>query len=164
MRKPVFTGINQICIVVPDLEAAMKVYVEEYGIGPFAIYELNPSNMNDMVINDEPGSFAMRLGNAKVGDLEIELLQPLDDNSTYAEFLKKHGVGVHHVNVLFEDFDETMGELRRKGHTIVTGAGYEGNTFNYMSTDRDLGVITEVVDVAPGVDHPPVGYYPPQEA
>jgi methylmalonyl-CoA/ethylmalonyl-CoA epimerase len=161
VRPPVFTAINQICIVVPDLEAAMKTYVEEYGIGPWQIFELNPENMSDMIRNDEPGSYAMRLGVTMVGDIELELMQPLDDNSTYAEFLAEHGVGVHHINVLFDDFDETMAELRRKGHTIVMGGGYEGNTFNYMSTDRDLGVITEVVDVAPGVEHLPVGVYPP---
>jgi catechol 2,3-dioxygenase-like lactoylglutathione lyase family enzyme len=160
MRTPVFTGINQICIVVPDLEAAMKTYVEGYGIGPWEIFELNPSNMNDMVRNDEPSSYAMRLGCAKVGDMELELVQPLDEESTYAEFLAKHGVGVHHINILFDDFDETMDELRRKGHSIVMGGGYEGNTFNYMSTDRDLGVLTEVVDLAPGVEHPPAAVYP----
>jgi hypothetical protein len=35
MREPVFTETMQISIVVRDLEATMRRYVHEYGIGPW---------------------------------------------------------------------------------------------------------------------------------
>jgi hypothetical protein len=40
MRKPVFTETLQIAIVGRDLEAAMRTYVDDYGIGPWGIFEL----------------------------------------------------------------------------------------------------------------------------
>jgi hypothetical protein len=39
MREPIFTETLQIAIVVRDLEATMRTYVEEYGIGPWEIYD-----------------------------------------------------------------------------------------------------------------------------
>ena len=42
MRDPVFTGTLQVAVVVPDLDAAMKTYVEGYGIGPWDVYEFHP--------------------------------------------------------------------------------------------------------------------------
>ena len=40
--EPVFTETLQVAIVVRDLDAAMRTYVHEYGIGPWEIYEFNP--------------------------------------------------------------------------------------------------------------------------
>ena len=45
MRDPVFTGALQVAVVVTDLDVAMKTYVEDYGIGPWEIYEFNPDTM-----------------------------------------------------------------------------------------------------------------------
>ena len=42
MREPVFTETLQIALVVRDLDATMRTYVHEYGIGPWEIYEFNP--------------------------------------------------------------------------------------------------------------------------
>jgi hypothetical protein len=35
MREPVFTETLQVAIVVRDLEAAMRTYVDDFGIGPW---------------------------------------------------------------------------------------------------------------------------------
>ena len=52
VREPVFTETMQISIVVRDLDATMKTYVEEYGIGPWEIYEFNPETMTEMTTGD----------------------------------------------------------------------------------------------------------------
>ena len=44
LREPVFTETLQIALVVRDLEESLRTYVEEYGIGPWEIYEFNPEN------------------------------------------------------------------------------------------------------------------------
>jgi methylmalonyl-CoA/ethylmalonyl-CoA epimerase len=48
MREPVFTETLQVAIVVRDLQAAMRTYVRDYGIGPWDIYEFNPGNAKDL--------------------------------------------------------------------------------------------------------------------
>jgi len=44
MREPCFTQTVQIGIVVRDLDATMRNYVDEYGIGPWKMYELTGRN------------------------------------------------------------------------------------------------------------------------
>lgn len=39
MRDPAFTETLQIALVVRDLEASMRTYVHDYGVGPWEIYE-----------------------------------------------------------------------------------------------------------------------------
>ena len=99
MREPLFTETLQIAIVVRDLDAALRTYVHEYGIGPWEIYEFNPGNVDRMVKDDAPAEYAMRIAVTMVGSVQWELIQPLDDTSMYAEFLATKGEGLHHVGV-----------------------------------------------------------------
>ena len=48
----------------------------------------------------------------------------------------------------------------QRGHEVLLGGTYNGVTFAYLSTDRDLGVVTEIFDGAPGRDQEPDRIYP----
>ena len=155
-----FTQTLQVSVVVPDLEAAMRTYVEDYGIGPWNIYGFNPGNVSGMHERGTPVERSWRLALAQVGDVQWELVEPQDDGSVYARFLAEHGPGVHHVGVAVPDYRATLDELGARGHEVLLGGTYNGVTFAYLSTDRDLGVVTEIFDGAPGKDQQPDATYP----
>jgi catechol 2,3-dioxygenase-like lactoylglutathione lyase family enzyme len=159
--EPVFTDVLQVALVVRDLQASLETYVHEYGIGPWEIYEFNPSNVTGMVKDDEPAAYAMRIALAKLGGVMLELIEPLDDRSIYAEFLAERGEGLHHLGVGARDYGEALAALRAKGHSVLQGGTYNGVTFSYLSTDRDLGMITEIFDWPPGLTQEPDAVYPP---
>ena len=164
--EPLFTETHQIAIVVPDLDVAMRTYVEEYGIGPWRIYEFGPGTADEMTIDEEPVEYSMHVALAMVGSVEWELIEPLDEQSIYADFLARTGGGLHHVAVGFGDrsYAEVLSTLHAKGHIALQGGGYKGARFSYMSTDRDLGTITEIVDWPPGTVHEPVAVYPADDS
>ena len=60
-KKPVYTNILQIAVVVKDCDATVKKYADDYGIGPWSIYEFNPNTVSDMIIEGKPVEYAMRL-------------------------------------------------------------------------------------------------------
>src|SRR5262245_10342129 len=160
MREPVFSGTLQVSVVVPDLEAAMRTYVDDYGIGPWDVYEFNPGNVDGMHERGKPVQRSWRLALAKVGEVQWELVQPLDGKSVYAQFLAEHGPGVHHVGVSVADYQGTIDELAERGHEVLLGGTYNGVTFSYLSTDRDLGIVTEIFDGSPGEGQQPDSVYP----
>jgi hypothetical protein len=82
MREPVFTETMQLGIVVRDLDAAMRTYVEDYGIGPWEVYEFNPGNAKDLHEYGQPVERSWRLAVAMVGQVIWELIEPLDDESS----------------------------------------------------------------------------------
>ena len=161
MREPVFTETMQISIVVRDLEKTLRTYVEEYGIGPWEIYDFNPGTVSEMVTADAPGEYSFRIAVTMVGSVQWELVQPLEDKGVFAEFLAAKGEGVHHVAVGGRAYAETLAELRAKGHGVVQGGHYNGVTFAYVSTDTDLGVVTEIFDWPEGLTQEPDAVYPP---
>jgi methylmalonyl-CoA/ethylmalonyl-CoA epimerase len=163
MATPVFTQTLQICVVVRDIEKTMRTYVHDYGIGPWDIYDFNPGTVSDMHEGGKPVERSFRLALAMVGQLQWELIQPLDEESIYATFLAEHGEGIHHVGVATPDYEETIATLRERGHEVLFGGHYNGVSFAYLSTDRDMGLITEIFSAAPGEDQKPDAVYPPAE-
>ena len=160
MREPVFTETMQVALVVRDLDATMRQYVHEYGIGPWQIYEFNPDTVTEMVKDGEPAEYAFRLALAMVGTTQWELIQPLDDKSMYAEFLAEKGEGLHHIALGVPNYGEALESLQEKGRRVLQGGVYNGVRFSYLSTDEDLGFITELLDIPPGLEQEPDGVYP----
>jgi catechol 2,3-dioxygenase-like lactoylglutathione lyase family enzyme len=160
VREPVFTEALQVCVVVRDLEAAMRTYVEGYGIGPWDVYEFNPGTVSGMHEHGEPVERSWRLALSHIGQVQWELIQPLDEGSIYGRFLAEHGEGVHHVGVAVPDYGSTIAELGARGRDVAFGGTYNGIDFAYLATEPDLGIMTEIFSGAPGDDQAPDATYP----
>ena len=78
-------------IVVPDLETAMRRYVDDYGIGPWDIHEFNAGNAEDLHEHGRPVRTLLAACTTRVGGVQWELIEPLDDESDYARFLAEKG-------------------------------------------------------------------------
>src|SRR5262245_35004520 len=160
MPEPLFTETIQIAIVVRDLDAAMRTYVHDYGIGPWEIYEFNPGNVANMHEDGRPVERSWRLAISQVGQVQWELIEPLDEESIYARFLAEKGEGVHHVGVAVPDFHETVATQAERGNGVLLGGDYRGVSFAYLAPGRDIGVITEIFSGAPGEGQQPDATYP----
>lgn len=161
MHEPVFSETLQVAVVVRDIEASMRTFADEYGIGPWQVYEFNPETVSDLEVEGRPADTAWRLAVAMLGNVQWELIEPLDDRSIYAEHLEKHGPGLHHVAMSSpKPYEETKAAIEAKGRRVIQSGFYNGVSFAYMSTDEDLGVITEIFDWPEGTTQEPDATYP----
>jgi len=144
LKKPLFEGVYQIGLVVNDCMASIKRYNDDYGIGPWSIYEMNPDTIQNMVIRDKPEPYAMRAAITFIGSVMIELIEPLDDKSIYSEFLKQHGEGIHHILFDVEDHDKTVQIFKDRGIGILQAGSNKGLKFTYFDTTKELGLISEI--------------------
>jgi hypothetical protein len=145
-----------VALVVSDLQASVRIYTERYGIGTWEIYEFNPDTVENMRARGEPIASSWRLAIARVGSVMWELIEPLDDRSTYAEFLAEHGEGVHHVGMACTAFDHTLAEFGEEGRVPLLSGRYRGIDFAYLSTDSGLGVVTEIFSAVPTGQEPAI--------
>ena len=154
--------VYQICVVVKDIRKAMEHYWKVLGIGPWQLYTFQPPDLTDTMFRGKPEPFSMKLASARVGSLEWELIQPLEGQSAYREFLEQRGEGLHHVAVTVDDFDKTVAALEKQGIGILMSGKFRGAMFVYMDTEKVLGTLTELCKVPPGVVMPePEATYPP---
>jgi methylmalonyl-CoA/ethylmalonyl-CoA epimerase len=108
MREPVFDEAVQLGIVVRDLEATVRRYVDDYGIGPWEFAQIDLGDANNYREYGQPVERSNRTAVATVGQVMWELIEPLDEEGIYARFLAEKGEGIHHVAVATPNFDETV--------------------------------------------------------
>jgi len=154
-REPVFTETTQIGIVVRDLDATLRRYADDFGIGPWQVYEITPQNAPNLCHDGQPLKASTRAAVATVGTVMWELIQPLDEHGVFARFLSEKGEGVHHIAVATPDFYGTIAEQTRRGITLPLRGSAGGVDVAYLPTDRDLGVILEVFRGMPGATDNP---------
>jgi len=73
--------IKQCAIVVRDLDEAVRRWVGELGIGPWTGYRLEAPRLKEMRYRGEEAEFSLRHALAWQGDMQFELVQPLDGPS-----------------------------------------------------------------------------------
>lgn len=112
--RPMFTGISEVIMVVKDLDTSVKKQWEIFGIGPWTTWTFDSSNVKDMILYDKREDFSMRIAYTKIGETYWELVQSLDEKSTYYKTLKEKGEGVHNIVFDVEDYDQAIIDMRER--------------------------------------------------
>jgi methylmalonyl-CoA/ethylmalonyl-CoA epimerase len=155
--------IKQLATVVYDLDAAVRRWTEDLGIGPWTGYRLQPPGLKEMHYHDTAVEFSFRHAFAWQGELQFELIQPLEGPSIFADHLERHGEGLHHVGRFVKDHAAAVVEAQAAGFELIQSArgyGAEGDgAFVYLQRP-DIPIIVELID-APRVRIQPEFVYPP---
>ncbi|MCD6290428.1 MAG: VOC family protein [Anaerolineae bacterium] len=158
-------GIAQVGIIVPDLDQAVKAYWERFGIGPWHIYTYGKPLVKRMTYRGRPAEYRMRIALSWIGSLRIELIEMLEGDTVYAEFVKEHGYGLHHFGVLVDDMEEALAQAEKAGLAMTqdgAGFGLDGDGhYAYLDTEKEIGVTIELIE-RPKRRVPPERIYPPE--
>lgn len=145
-NTPFKTGnYHHVGVIVRDMEKTIE-YLSSIGIGPFGIKDgpLYVEVTFKGELHGKPGEWKVKISNAKIGDSELELLQPSGGESALQEFLDNHGEGLHHIGYLVDDVRGEMEKLKKQGVKVITSANLEGRGFAYMDTSAVGGIVTEI--------------------
>lgn len=104
--------INHIGIAVKSLEDHIPFYRDVLGL-PFAGSE---------EVADQKVKVAM----FKVGEVQIELLEPISDDSPIAKFIEKKGEGMHHIAYQTDDIDNQLTDLKAKDVRMIDDEARDG--------------------------------------
>lgn len=154
--KEMFSDFVQIGIVVRDMDRMIRVLSEVFGLGPFRSITAPPADgiHRTYTYRGKPGDFTYRLAITELGPIELEIIQPLEGENIYSDFLEEHGEGIHHIRFNVPDVEPVIEYLAKHGiENIQSGTGLRpGTTWVNFSTDTKCGFIIEVMNVLPGTD------------
>ena len=159
-------GVAQVAIIVEDLDKAVENYWRLFGIGPWHIYTYGKPLVKKMTYHGEPSEYKMRLALSYLGPLRIELIEMLEGDTVYADFVKEHGYGLHHFGVLVDDMEEAIAQAEAAGLTMTqdgAGFGLDGDGhYAYLDTEEIIGVTLELIE-RPKRRVAPERIYPPED-
>jgi methylmalonyl-CoA/ethylmalonyl-CoA epimerase len=85
-----------------------------------------------------------------IGDIEIELLQPTDDNSPIAKFLNAKGSGIHHIAFQVENLEAKLTELKALGIRLIDEKprfGARGKKIAFIHPKSTGGILIELTQI-----------------
>ena len=136
-----FLCIDHAGVAVPDLDAAIELYTKAFGM-----------TLVHAETNQEQGvrEAMMSVG----GDSDptgacIQLLAPLDEDSTIAKFLDRSGPGLQQLAYRVRDIDEVSAVLRDRGLRLLYDApkrGTANSRVNFVHPKDAGGVLVELVE------------------
>lgn len=143
-------SVIQNAYVVTDIEAAMQRWTDVFGVGPWFH---NPDvRVDDARYRGEETTFGFAGALAQAGDVQLELIQPLDDQpSCYRDLYPAGTEGFHHVAVFADDFDREIARYRSQGFAIAFSGVSRGMRFGYVDTSPALGFMVEVLEDVPSI-------------
>lgn len=139
--------------VVDDLEAACAAWVQQLGVGPFFITDYAPGAFVSITYRGAPSELAMRIGIAQAGPLQIELIQPITEQSAYRMSVPTGcGQGFHHIGIWTENFDQDLSNFNDQGYETITSGRTRSTEFAYVDTRPLLGCMLEIVTKTPLIE------------
>lgn len=94
----------------------------------------------------------------KLGDeVEINLLEPLGQDSTVAKFLEKRGEGLHHIALETDNVNAELKEMEKKGLQLIDKEGREGvaGQIGFLHPKSVNGVLIELIEPGEKKDSKP---------
>jgi methylmalonyl-CoA/ethylmalonyl-CoA epimerase len=137
--------LNHIGIVVPDMDAAIAHWRDVMGATSFEEAHVPQDGLKIMFVNTPTDSGP----NSDQQGTQMELIQPLNDETAVSGFLAKNASGgQHHVCFEVPDIDAARGEFEAQGKRILgpTRIGAHGTPIFFVHPKDMQGMLTEIME------------------
>jgi methylmalonyl-CoA/ethylmalonyl-CoA epimerase len=129
-QKSSFAKLHHVGVVVSDIKKAIA-YFESLGIGPFgepgrpAVFTVPFKGK----LHGRPAEWQTTIANARMGDVELELLEPTEGAQALQESLDATGEGLHHIGFITDDLEREKANFKKAGIGIWTEGGADAGFF-----------------------------------
>lgn len=132
MNHPVFRSLDHVAIVVPDTEAALKIWRDHVGL--------------TVLFSEVVNNGAIRLTHLDLGNTHLQLVEPLQSDHPLHAWLTKNGAGLHHLCLRVDDVGEAFIELPKLGMPAAAPPhqGTQGKRALFLDKSASQGVQLEV--------------------
>ena len=115
--------LHHVGVVVRDLDKAIA-HLEALGFGPFKISdELKTVTVSFKgELHGKPAEWKTKVSNGKMGDVELELLEPYEGAQALRESLDATGEGLHHIGWMTTTLLEDVEKQKALGAKIWTSS------------------------------------------
>ena len=125
--------IDHIAIAVSSIDDALKVFGEVFGLKAEHIEEIPDQKVKAATV--------------RIGDTNIEFIEPTDPESGVAKFVEKKGEGIHHIAVEVEDIAAELKALEGRGVALIDKQARTGlaGKIAFLHPKSTKGVLMELV-------------------
>jgi methylmalonyl-CoA epimerase len=131
----VFGRIDHIGVAVDDLDAALQLYRDRFGMREQHRETVEAFDVEAILM--------------EIGEGHVELLKPLSGEGAVGRFLERNGPGLHHVAYQTDDIDSALEQVKAAGLRPIDEEpriGIRGSRVAFLHPKATGGVLTELVE------------------
>ena len=138
--------ITQIGLLVHDIDATSQAYAQFFGVDKPDWFWTDTVDVAQTEYRGESSAARAKLAFFNMGSLQLELIEPDANPSTWREHLDQHGEGPHHIAFVVEGMKEKIAIMEKNGMGLVQKGEYTGGRYAYMDTFKQLKVMLELLE------------------
>ncbi|HTT60546.1 MAG TPA: VOC family protein [Bryobacteraceae bacterium] len=139
--------VTQVAIVCRDIEATSKRWAAVLGVDPPQIRTTKPGHEVRVMYRGRPSDGRAKLAFIKLGQITLELIQPVGGDTSWKQFLDSHGEGVQHIAFQVADPEQTIRGFHDAGMPVLHQGRYDDDSgaYVYIDSAKALGVTLELL-------------------
>lgn len=140
------TTVTQVGIIVRDIEARARAWSDILGLPMPQIIVTDGVEIAQTEYEGQRTPARAKLAFFHMGQVDIELIEPIDEPSTWKDQLDQHGDSLHHIAFQIKGMQDKLAYLDAKGVPLVQRGEYTGGRYAYVDANSQLGCILELLE------------------
>lgn len=148
MKSKVFENkiVTQVGIVVRDIEKTSQAFADAFGIEKPEWFWTDGYDKAQTEFRGKPSEAKSKLAFIHCGQVDIELIEPNEEDSTWKEFLDEKGEGIHHLAFVVDGMKDHITRAEASGMSLVQKGEYEGGRYAYIDAVSSLKMVIELLE------------------
>jgi catechol 2,3-dioxygenase-like lactoylglutathione lyase family enzyme len=138
--------ITQVGIIVSDIEQRAKAWSDILGLPMPNIQVTDTVDLAQTEYGGKPSTARAKLAFFHLGQVDVELIEPIGEPSTWNDQLRQHGDSLHHIAFRIKGMKDKLAYLDGKGIPLIQRGEYTGGRYAYVDSVKQLGTILELLE------------------
>ncbi len=133
--------IDQLGYVYKDIEKQAKIMEQVFNMPKFTFL---PPSSQKIKYRGKDSEIVVKIAMSRFFNLQIELIEWIEGDCIYKEFLDQGKEGLQHISLFVDDLDKYVNYLKDLGFEIAHEGNIGNRYFYYFDTNNVLGFMLEV--------------------
>jgi methylmalonyl-CoA/ethylmalonyl-CoA epimerase len=131
---------------VHDIETKSRAWSEILGLPMPNIIVTDTVDKTQTEYDGKSTVARAKLAFFHMGQLDVELIEPIDGPSTWKDQLDQYGDSLHHIAFIINGMQEKIAYLDSQGIPLIQRGEYVGGRYAYLDGVTQLGTILELLE------------------
>ncbi len=106
--------VQCVAIIVDDIDKYSAAWAKVFAVDKPKVITTDAPGIAQTKYEGRPSNAGAKMAFLFARNIWIKLIEPIGPDSVWAEFLRTHGPGVHHISWEVDDLEQTIGQLGLK--------------------------------------------------
>ena len=136
----------QIGLVVENIDDAVQAWSLLLGVDPPSIIITDTVDIAHTRYQDKSTPAQAKLAFFELGQVTLELIQPIGEPSTWNDQLVAHGPSLHHIAFEINGMEKHIRGLAEHGLQLIQQGDYTGGRYAYLDGQKRFGMVIELLE------------------